>query len=244
VSKSHVALTLSALALGATALLSQPSAQAATPTCFGQQATFVGTDGSDSLVGGPDDVVVGGAGNDWLYGAVVCGGSGDDHLFGLDHINNKLDGGRGTDQLMGSFGADVMLGRGGDDRIIDTDDEDYPDVDDPGVDIMRGGPGDDRVESTAGSDRVYGGDGNDLLRAFTRAETWLYGGDGNDNLCASRLDNEAGANPFEPDHVIGNRGYDTAYVDKGEDVLSSIEKVLYPSPSDLYACPPVVGWGE
>ena len=165
-----LALTATAAAtVAASALLGLPGAHAVTPTCFGKPATIVGTDAPDDLRGGPDDVVFGGPGNDYVLGGVVCGGSGADTVDGYSEeggiTDNKLDGGRGSDWVGGYFGVDVLVGGRGADRLVDTDDDDWPDYEDPGVDIMRGGPGDDEVTSTSGSDRVYGDAGNDDLYA-------------------------------------------------------------------------------
>jgi Ca2+-binding RTX toxin-like protein len=85
----------------------QPSAK---PTCKGQQATIVGTEGNDVRSGTPGrDVMVGLGGNDSLSGLggndLICGGSGKD----------KLMGGAGSDTLLGQGGKDKLKGGGGKD---------------------------------------------------------------------------------------------------------------------------------
>ena len=119
---------VTALTCGALLTLSAPAtaSAAASPTCFGQTATIVGTPGDDSLTGtsGPD-VIVGLSGNDTIDGLegddrlcgskgadTLVGGDGDDHLSGgrdlvkdvtddgdLISFGDDLDGGAGNDEL-------------------------------------------------------------------------------------------------------------------------------------------------
>lgn len=218
--------TTVAVAILAVIPLAEPgSAQAdPVPTCFGLPATIVGTSGPDELFGGPDDVIVGGGGNDTIEGAVVCGGPGDDYIFGLGwNSDDKLNGGDGDDYLNGYFGIDLILGGNGDDRLFDTDeDDDWPDYTDPGTDILRGGPGNDSLMSYAGSDRLFGEAGNDVLAENSRVKTFMSGGPGDDVVWAGGGDNQ-GTNPFEPDIVEGNGGQDTASVDRLDKVKDVIE---------------------
>jgi hypothetical protein len=72
---------------------------------------------------------------------------------------------------------------------------------------------------------VYGGAGEDILTDYTRAKSYLYGGDDNDVLDATR--NEAGSNPFVPDYVSGNDGFDVATVNREDIVSSSTEQRIY-----------------
>ncbi len=107
------------------------------PTCGGQTATVIGTEGDDTLTGtdkkdvfaalggndtilglGGDDIVCGAAGNDTVKGAAgndeVRTGGGDDLLKGGDG-NDLLKAGGGADTLRGGAGADTMRGGGGPD---------------------------------------------------------------------------------------------------------------------------------
>jgi Ca2+-binding RTX toxin-like protein len=196
--------------------------QAAVPTCFGKPATIVGTAGPDSLEGGPNDVVYGGGGDDGISGApIMCGGSGADSIDGTYKGDDKIRGGGGADNIEGEFGVDTLLGGGGDDRIEDTDDFDWSDEHDPGTDIMRGGPGDDTINSTSGSDKVYGNSGQDTLTDYTRVKSYLYGGRDNDVIDATN--DNLGTNPFVPDYVSGDLGYDIAFVHYDDIVSSSTE---------------------
>jgi Ca2+-binding RTX toxin-like protein len=120
-----VAMVVAWGALGAPA-----GASVVVPTCDGQAATIVGTDGDDTLTGTTgNDIVVLGAGND-TFGAdlgddTVCGGVGDDtigggkgvdHLFGEDG-NDHLDGGHDAtfedDAVDGGIGNDTLSGESG-----------------------------------------------------------------------------------------------------------------------------------
>ncbi len=81
-----------------------------------------GTDGNDSLTGGPSrDTLSGGAGNDTLEGLgsndLLQGGTGDDALIGGDGADT-LEGGTGDDVLTGGDGADILEGGTGNDRFV------------------------------------------------------------------------------------------------------------------------------
>ena len=121
---------------------------------------------------GGDDILVGGAMNDVIYGGAgwdfVDGGAGNDHLFGQDG-GDILRGGRGTDFLYGSSGNDTYAFARGDgvDRILD---------DTSGtvfVPDLYGTPGSGHYEVQqldAGSDTLAFGPGiavSDVAMAFT-----------------------------------------------------------------------------
>lgn len=90
-----VLLVATALAAGAQAT----AYAAATPTCFGQRATIVGSSGSNRIHGtSGKDVIVAGGGNDKVFA-----GTGDDVVCG----------GWGADRLHGGGGRDVIAGEGG-----------------------------------------------------------------------------------------------------------------------------------
>jgi Ca2+-binding RTX toxin-like protein len=230
----HKRLTVIAIcALASASVAWAGPSQAATPTCFGKSATMVGTAGDDYLEFGPGDVVYAAGGNDIIvprdqaqaFVAHICGGAGSDSIRGgrgVDHVHG--DG--GADSINGGYGgADTLLGDAGDDRIMDFDDFDYPDYDDPGTDIMRGGTGNDVVITACGSDKAYGDAGQDTLTDYTRAKSYLYGGADNDSIDATQ--NEAGTNPFVADYVSGDRGYDVAVVNQHDTVTSSTERKIY-----------------
>jgi len=143
------------------------------PTCNGEAATIVGSNGDDVLVGtigrdvivarGGDDVITGLGGNDLICGGfgndVIDGGPGDDALFagpGSDRVHGRA----GADLIFGGYGHDDLEGNAGDDEVRGFAGRDY----------VKGGVGDDRVHGGDGVDRLIGGAGLDQL----------YGGQGLD----------------------------------------------------------------
>jgi hypothetical protein len=89
------------------------------PTCKGQPATIVGTNGSDVRTASPGrDVIAGLGGNDTLSGLagndLICGGKGKDRLKGGGG-KDKLLGQAGKDNLQGGGAKDVCTGGKGDD---------------------------------------------------------------------------------------------------------------------------------
>lgn len=164
------------------------SAQAG-PMCFGKPASIVGTPGSDELTGTPRaDVIVGGDGDDMIRGM-----GGDDRLCG-GRGNDQVRGGRGADRLRGGRpsweeflyggpGDDVVIGGGrdpngdgiwkiygnrGDDRLIAAHRTTF-------VDLL-GGHGNDFLDTRAGSGRLLGSTGDDVMLG----RGYFDGGEGND----------------------------------------------------------------
>src|SRR3954470_13204886 len=79
-------------------------------------ATFNGTEGNDTLIGGADgDLINGNGGNDFLQGGggadTVLGGAGNDTLGGND----------GADWLRGGVGNDTVAGGSGQDEFAFAD---------------------------------------------------------------------------------------------------------------------------
>jgi YD repeat-containing protein len=131
-----------------------------------------GTDGNDTLVGGPGpDFLFGGAGDD-----SIDGGTGDDALFG-EAGNDTLHGGSGADALSGGLGNDAVYGDAGADRLWGQG----------GDDSLYGGDGADEITGGDGNDLFEGGQGDDLLIAGgTGFKTYQFdAGDGNDVLTFS-----------------------------------------------------------
>ena len=103
--------------------------RAATPQCFGLDATIIGTSGSDTIDGTPgDDVIVARGGDD-----VITARSGWD----------RICAGRGDDKILGGNGADLSAGGAGDDAIKSGR-------------FGRGGDADDRLFGGSGDDRLIG----------------------------------------------------------------------------------------
>ena len=129
------------------ASLAGATAAARTPTCAGQAATIVGTNGADSLTGTRGrDVIVGLNGDDVIASRggddLVCGGYGAD----------LLSGGAGTDQLHG--GLDRLVGDVSGTYLLG--------------DVLDGGPGQDLL--VGGEDRRRA-DARRLPDTFSYAES-------------------------------------------------------------------------
>lgn len=107
--------------LSASLLLLSP-AEAAAPTCAGERATKVGTQG--------DDVITGTAGRD-----VIQGLGGNDRIRGLG----------GNDLLCGGAGDDTILGGGGHDRLVAGESARNPYDESYFNDILHGGWGNDTL---------------------------------------------------------------------------------------------------
>ncbi len=230
----RLAAVIAATTLTALPLTASPLSSAATPTCFGQPATIVGTDGPDIIYGtAGHDVIYGGGGNDnintnWspnppTTGDLICGGPGDDQIEATD-FNDKVNGGDGSDVVSGgAYGADVVNGNAGNDEVNDGPDCDWDD-DPSGPDIMRGGIGDDQLCAMGGTAKMYGDAGKDTIRDFGKGKGWLYGGLGNDTLDASFGVSSPG-DAIAPDYLSGDGGYDQAQANYEDTVTSSTEKV-------------------
>jgi Ca2+-binding RTX toxin-like protein len=172
------------------------AAQAATPSCFGQTATIVGTSGDDNPLSGTsgDDVIVGLGGDDLIQGGAgndLMGGDGDD----------KLNGGTGVDMAdysqfympSPSDGVNVNLATG---RATGE-----------GADQLT------RVEGVKGSDYT-----SDILRANDAGST-LDGGFEADTLIggASADVLVSGPTDADPDTLEGKGGADTLFFGAGSD---------------------------
>ena len=196
-----------------------------------------GNDTVKSSVGGfysyPKSTVWGGDGNDTLDITISSG------AVYSDRAESKVYGGDGNDLIkihnfasadVASIVIDVQGGAGND--VIDV--TAVPGYWTSVALKATGGNGNDKIVTriafnpTAGSDeitnRIYGGDGNDDLRASTKstssnAHAEIYGGKGNDYVRAygaanATLDGGDGA-----DTIIGGRGDDTITGGGGADDL-------------------------
>ncbi|MEU2437520.1 calcium-binding protein [Streptomyces rubradiris] len=116
-------------------------------------ATVRGGPGDDELHAHTAHTVRGDAGDDMVMGrAVLDGGDGTDHLMG-DDGDQRLWGGRGNDMIEAYGGADTVYAGPGDDHAMGGD----------GRDIVLGGPGDDTLSGEGGDDLVSGGPGKDTV---------------------------------------------------------------------------------
>ncbi|WRH65136.1 MAG: calcium-binding protein [Planktothrix sp. GU0601_MAG3] len=112
-----------------------------------------------AVVGVSQTTLVGGAGDDSLYGGVGRFGEGQ----------NYLEGGEGNDTIRGFALQDALYGGEGNDLIVTAN---------PNVLTIQGSTS---QPGFAGESTLYGGDGNDTLVAGFSTD-FLYGDAGNDSL--------------------------------------------------------------
>lgn len=196
------------------------------PTCFGREATIVGTAGDDNLLGEATegaDVMVGLGGSDWISGFegddFYCGNSGNDDLW--DYLgDDHMAGDAGNDQFNESAtsGDDVLDGGGGTDTAfyehavtvdLRTHSATGPSIgQDTIVGIENLGAGNDSVVfiGDAGPNTLTGNEGRDRIR----------GKGGDDVLSGDEL----------KDRLNGGAGEDTCYGTPGFDVITNCEHIV------------------
>jgi Ca2+-binding RTX toxin-like protein len=144
-----------------------------------------------------EDWLVGGAGNDTIFGL-----GGDDLLIGDNDYSgcglntdeapgdgdDHLDGGADNDRICAQGGDDELRGKGGLDELFGGSD----------ADTLNGGPDRDSLFGEGGKDELRGAGGPDDIFGGAKADT-LYGGPDNDYL-----DGEGGG-----DTCVGGSGSDT-----------------------------------
>jgi Ca2+-binding RTX toxin-like protein len=183
-----IASTIVVLNLGT----SGPAEGGSTSTCFGRQATIVGSAGDDELAGTQaQDVIMGRGGNDRIRGRggedLICGGAGQDDIEGNggrdrlsgDDGNDRIEGGKLWDRIHGGAANDVAIGGMGPDTILAGF----------GDDLLKGGRNRDQLAGGLGDDRMNGGPAGDIVGFFGVATTvdvdlvlGVATGQGNDTL--------------------------------------------------------------
>ncbi|HEI9808614.1 TPA: M10 family metallopeptidase C-terminal domain-containing protein [Proteus mirabilis] len=126
----------------------------------------IGGKGDDTLIGNPFyNNLIGGDGNDLFYGGdgndLFYGGSGNDVIYG-ELGNDVLYGDDGDDMLIDYYGANMLDGGKGNDRICAAS----TDRGLSGRNIIQGGEGDDEIYLGTGTHNVKGGQGNDTFNFF------------------------------------------------------------------------------
>jgi VCBS repeat-containing protein len=127
---------------------------------YGTVASPFDAGGGNDLVRnltGTGRAVIGGNGNDALYG-----NTGNDTYSGGDGFD-YLSGAGGNDSLFGNDGDDVLLGGAGNDTLSGGNDEDTL-IGGDGNDSLSGGNGNDLLVGGAGVDRLRGDSGADAFR--------------------------------------------------------------------------------
>jgi RTX calcium-binding nonapeptide repeat (4 copies) len=118
-------------------------------------------------------------------------------------------------RLIGTAGADVIGGLGGDDRIVGRRGSDMLDGG-PGLDRIGGGPGADVILGGQGGARLVGGPGRD---EFNAVDGKPVGGRGRDVIRAR---------DGHPDVINCGHGRDIAYVDRVEEGVFGCERIVQP----------------
>ena len=202
-----------------------PSSAAGAPTCFGETANVVGTEGADAIdlrggshgsgpfvvatLGGAD-LVIGSEGAD-----IVCLGDGDDRFEGGGGAD-RAAGGPGDDALYGDGGHDELRGNGGDDHLEGGPGHDLL-LGGSGRDFLDGGAGNDDLRGRGGRDELRGQSGDDVLRGNV-ADDLLTGGPGDDVLKGGRGDDKLNGGDSSSadsgvDRLWGGRGFDRLWSD-------------------------------
>lgn len=132
----------------------------------------------------------------------IVGGSGNDFLYG-DSLKNRIDGGDGNDTLKGGTGFDTLIGGYGSDTVDYSAEKAAVKVDMTkvnvggtyytvtvngiaadeiyGIENIRGGSGNDVLTGDIQMNTFWGGAGQDTLKGGSGDDT-LAGGIGNDSL--------------------------------------------------------------
>lgn len=97
--------------------------------------------------------------------------------------NDRIEGGAGNDVICAGGGVDNSLGGDGNDVLLGQADDDVS-YGGPGSDDLAGGPGDDDLFGDAGDDALFGGPGADQLSGGEDREL-LVGGPDDDVLDAA-----------------------------------------------------------
>jgi Ca2+-binding RTX toxin-like protein len=194
--------------------------------------------GPDVVDGGVgDDVLEGGTDDDFLDGGlgadVLTGGSdyeGDFVIYGtrrepirVDFDGRRDDGARGERDLVGRDVEGVSGGRG-DDRLMGNERANRLFGGD-GDDLLVGRGGNDELQGWRGADRLYGGPGRDLIAGMWRVESPEHGR-GRDLMVGGTGNDSLWAADGKPDRLLGGAGRDEAEIDVGVDRIASIERLV------------------
>ncbi|MBD2291935.1 cadherin-like domain-containing protein [Anabaena sphaerica FACHB-251] len=176
---------------------------------FGGQSdpiNYTGDNGNNNKDGNDNkDVLFGNGGNDFLHGRL------DDDLVDGGSGNDSLRGGNGKDTIFGGDGNDHILGQNDDDELYGWNGDDY-----------INGDGDSNETYSGGSDKIYGGVGNDFLAGGV-GNNLIDGGDGFDTADYRWI--LTGINVDINNNRVTRTGNTNTNTD-GTDTLKSIEEVI------------------
>ena len=216
---------------------------------------------TDISVDGGDDVIIGGAGDDVIYGGAgddrIDGGAGNDTIYG-ERGNDRLLGGSGNDTIYGGVGHDIIFGDGIQSEqnvpgktekvIVDFVDvktlfaEKFYSDEFKAAQFKNGyvinksefnvvGSTQSADDGVAGADKIYGGEGDDLIFGDNGTEIanvangndFIEGGLGNDILdgnggndtISGGIGNDIIYGGSGDDRIDGGAGNDSLYGDQG-----------------------------
>ncbi|TWT93960.1 PKD domain-containing protein [Stieleria varia] len=132
--------------------------------------------------------------------------------------DDKIEGGLGIDFLFGGAGVDVILGGDDSDYIDAGAGHDINVRGGDGDDVVRGGANNDELHGDAGIDQIIGDGGDDRLygdsgTAGIQLGQRLFGGDGGDVLYAyaDGINQNSSQNALDGDQLFGDADGDTLY---------------------------------
>lgn len=184
-----------------------------------ENLTFIGTGNFNGFGNDSDNVITGGAGNDWLKGGAgndkLIGGAGNDTYYVDDPADQVVElANEGRDVVYASVSfvlpANVeVLNLTGTAAIDGTGNSLANTINgNDAANNLYGGGGDDVLIGNGGNDHLDGGAGNDTLSGGA-GNDWLVGGDGNDML------NGGDGN----DRLVGGPGKDVLWGGAGADLF-------------------------
>jgi len=238
--KKITAVVALSLGLATASLVPASAVPTCTVTITDSNITYNGTSNNDVIcLDGNNDTVNLLEGNDWVIdngsNNRIYLGSGDDNVDGSGGNGSIIDGGTGSDNIIGTPGIDTIIGGDGDDALVGGAGDDSLSGGsgndtirgDAGIDTIAGEAGIDNLDGGADNDNLNGGIGDDTLIGGDGNDTML-GGDGNDNLTGNAGDDnisgEAGNDIFDggdgSDTLIGGTGDDTLVGGASGDVMN------------------------
>ncbi|MGH1376742.1 MAG: beta strand repeat-containing protein [Alphaproteobacteria bacterium] len=203
--------------------------------------------GSEDITGSQGDDVFNmraDGGNDRFYGE---GGNDTFNIAGTQSGDDRIDGGTGYDQILGSAGDDSLriivltniehidLGAGTNTITVDYGDSvdfssiaagDFLNVsfiaDDVSAEDIIGSQGDDifQINADSGNDEIYGDEGNDtfMISGTQNGDDRYHGGNGYDRILGSAGDDSLRLDMITGiEHIDLGGGTNTIIVDYGED---------------------------
>lgn len=146
----------------------------------------------------------------------AIGGTADDNLTGNDD-GDVLMGGAGSDVIHGGAGNDHIYGNMSNTVQGSTDGADVIDAGD-GSNYVNGNAGNDTITAGSGTQRLYGGGGDDQIRVTGSGASHLNGNMGDDLLQVTGGVNDIHGGQGN-DRIIPDGGQNQSFGDAGNDVI-------------------------